>query len=255
MKRALVLGDSFAFGLGVDDGERLSDLLGDDRLEVVNMGVTAWGTDQQLRALEIEGFDYSPDLVLLVVFPHNDLEDIGQEIGSSWPKPHFELEDGRLKLVPPSVTWDIHLRSVSYLAEIVYSQLRSKENNMRIAEAWKSRDTLPLFAAIIDRMAEECRARGVEVAAVIAYPPGRMATGPSEAERRVRAALERAGFATCDTFDAFREHTVAGESLYSSDGLHWNARGNAVAAAQARRLLVELGWVSATEGDLVGNLR
>lgn len=246
-RRAVLLGDSFAFGLYVDDGDRLSDLLGkgEDHLEVVNMGVTAWGTDQELLALELEGFRYSPDLVILLVFPENDLDDIRRERNCSWPKPRFDLVDGKLELIKPALTWDIRLRSISYCAEFVYQQLRTKDSDERITESWKSRDTVPLFAAIVKRMAKECKARNVRPVAVIAYPPKRLATGPTEAEQRVRAALDEAGFVTCDTFETFKKHAAAGESLYAkgSDTFHWNARGNALAAEDVRKLLLDLGFV------------
>lgn len=245
VRRAVLLGDSFAFGLFVDDGDRVSDLLeaGFERFEVVNMGVTAWGTDQQLRALELDGFGYAPDIVILMTFPHNDLDDVRRERNCSWPKPRFELEDGDLRLVKPKLTWDVRLRSVSYCAEFVYDRLRTEATDERFAEGWKSRDGVPLYAAIVRRMAEECTARGIRLLAVIAYPPDRLSTGPTDAEVRARAALEEAGFVVCDTLDAFREHAKTGEPLYASDDLHWNTRGNAVAAEAARKTLEGLGWV------------
>ncbi len=240
VRRAVLLGDSFAFGFLVDDGERVSELLenGLERFEVVNMGVTAWGTDQQLRALEIDGFRYSPDIVILLTFPQNDLLDVRKERNCSWPKPYFDLVGGKLELIRPAMTWDVRLRSISYCAEFAYGKLRTKETDERFAERWKSRDAVPLYAAIVRRMAEECKARGIRLVAIIAYPKESLSTGPTEAETQVRAALDEAGFATCDTLDAFREHANAGESLYTDDAVHWNAKGNAVAAEEVRRLLL-----------------
>jgi hypothetical protein len=244
VRRAVLLGDSFAFGLYVDDGERLSELLAQEptRLEVVNMGITGSGTDQQLRALETSGFEYSPDIVILLAFPGNDLEDIRLERSCSWPKPHYDLVDGELRLAKPVPTWDLRLRSVSYCAEFAYQLLRTKETDDRMAPGWADRDPIPLYSAIVRRMADECEARGIHLLAVVAYPEESVAKGPSELERRARAALEEAGLATCDTLDAFREHANAGESLYAHDAVHWNVRGNAVAAEEARRLIVRLGW-------------
>jgi hypothetical protein len=245
VRRAVLLGDSFAFGLGVDDGERVSDLIEQafQRLEVLNMGVTAWGTDQQLRALELDGFAYAPDIVVLLTFPHNDLDDVRRERNCSWPKPHFDLVNGELRLVKPRLTWDVRLRSLSYCAEFIYDRLRTKDTDARMVAGWESRDAIPLYAAIVQRMAEECTAKGVRMVAVIAYPPERLEAGPSEAEKRARAALEDAGFAVCDTLDAFREHARTGESLYLKGDFHWNARGNAVAAEELRKMLLGLGWL------------
>lgn len=245
-RRIVLLGDSFAFGLNIDDGDRMSDLLEKSLhgWEVLNMGVTAWGTDQQLRALETEGFAYSPDLVLLLTFPGNDLQDIRCERNCAWPKPHYDLVDGDLRLVKPVPTWDVRLRSISFAAEFVYRLIRTRETDERVTPGWETRDTVPLYAAIVRRMAALCRERGVSVAAVIAYPSERLPTGPTDGERGVRAALEESGFATCDTLDMFREHADKGESLYGNDNMHWNGLGNRLAADAVREMLLDRGMAN-----------
>jgi hypothetical protein len=93
-KRVLVIGDSFTFGKGVENDETypafLEDLLHDT--EVINLGVSAYGTDQQLLALETKGLEYHPDLVILGfysgdVFRNDDL------FHGVQPKPMYKLED------------------------------------------------------------------------------------------------------------------------------------------------------------------
>lgn len=73
--RVLVLGDSTAWGWGVDDAEVWCELV-DARLggevEVINLAVPGYGTDQQLLQLERVGADWQPDIVLLA-YVHNDL--------------------------------------------------------------------------------------------------------------------------------------------------------------------------------------
>jgi lysophospholipase L1-like esterase len=78
--RVLVLGDSVAFGWGVDDAvtfvrrfEREQPLAGGKRLEVVNTGHLVYDTMQQLALLRDEGMRLQPDLVLLV-YVVNDIE-------------------------------------------------------------------------------------------------------------------------------------------------------------------------------------
>ncbi len=74
--RIVLLGDSFAWGWGVDDGRSFADVL-EERLgpavEVVNLGVPGYSTDQELLWLEREGLLYRPDLVLLCLLL-NDVE-------------------------------------------------------------------------------------------------------------------------------------------------------------------------------------
>ena len=66
----VVLGDSFTFGLGVDDDStycaQLEELVPD--LEVLNMGVNGYGTDQQLLHWNMNGRRFSPDLVLIGIY-------------------------------------------------------------------------------------------------------------------------------------------------------------------------------------------
>ncbi len=74
VRRIVVLGDSFAWGWGVGDGEVFTDVLDDllgPGIEVVNLAVPGYSTDQQLWTLEREGLRYHPDVVLLA-FCTND---------------------------------------------------------------------------------------------------------------------------------------------------------------------------------------
>ncbi len=79
--RILVLGDSVAFGWGVDDEvtflrrwERALAERGDGRrYEVVNTGHPMYDTTQELALLREEGLAFDPDLVLLV-YVVNDVE-------------------------------------------------------------------------------------------------------------------------------------------------------------------------------------
>ncbi|MDQ3699149.1 MAG: SGNH/GDSL hydrolase family protein [Gemmatimonadota bacterium] len=73
VKRVLVLGDSFTFGVGVDDGatypqrveDRLSAWCGPGRVEVINGGVGGYGTSHELVFFERYGRPLAPDVVVL----------------------------------------------------------------------------------------------------------------------------------------------------------------------------------------------
>jgi len=81
--RIIVLGDSFAWGCGVEQDEVFVKLLEkmlnsdkpDARYEVFNMGINSWGTAQELLCLKNEALAYKPDLVILEYFKGNDLTD------------------------------------------------------------------------------------------------------------------------------------------------------------------------------------
>jgi len=75
-KRVLLLGDSLAWGWGVDDEREFAALaeraLG-PKVEFINLGVPGYSTDQQLLRFENEVDNWNPDLVLLC-FILNDVE-------------------------------------------------------------------------------------------------------------------------------------------------------------------------------------
>jgi lysophospholipase L1-like esterase len=113
IKRIVVLGDSFTWGYGVEDKDRFTEILEDSLLnnyEVINMGVSGYGTDQELLTLETEGVKYNPDLVIVAFHPVTDLEDNANAIQYSYPKPLFVMsKNGNLSLtntpVPKKEDW------------------------------------------------------------------------------------------------------------------------------------------------------
>jgi hypothetical protein len=93
-KRILVLGDSFAFGAGLDYPHTFStDLsrnMGPD-VEVVNLGVSGYSTDQELLLFEDLGSKLHANLVLLLMCD-NDFEANTQDFVFYMNyKPYFEL--------------------------------------------------------------------------------------------------------------------------------------------------------------------
>ena len=91
--RVVLLGDSIAWGWGVDDGldfaDQAEEALGDG-VEILNLSCPGYSTDQQLLILEHEGWRYEPDLVLLC-FVLNDTVGNASLRGQGMPfaKPRF----------------------------------------------------------------------------------------------------------------------------------------------------------------------
>jgi len=80
--RMLVVGDSFTYGSGVAAADtypkRLERLLAERagvRVEVINAGVSGYGTVHEAAFLRAEGWGYEPDVLVLQMFPQNDLDD------------------------------------------------------------------------------------------------------------------------------------------------------------------------------------
>ena len=245
VRRIVALGDSFTFGVDADYGERYTEVLERDveRCEVVNLGVNAFGTAQELRALEVYGLAYDPDVVVLVVFLGNDLDDIRTLRRGSWPSPYYRLEDGELELVPPVLTWDVRVRTASYVGEYLMRALGPELRSSIRAPEWETADTVPLFAALVARMAAVSEQHDARFLAVLTYNSSRAATGPTEREARARAALEQAGVAVVDALPAFTARREAGEELFAGGDGHWNAAGHALVADLIRRALAKRGWL------------
>ncbi len=78
--RILGLGDSFAFGWGVENEsgflkqmeEQINTGLSLDRYEIINGGIPGFGTYEALQFLKSIGVGYHPDLVLVAFYEGND---------------------------------------------------------------------------------------------------------------------------------------------------------------------------------------
>ena len=252
--RIVALGDSFTFGVDVDYGERFSEVLERDvaSLEVVNLGVNAYGTCHELRALEVEGLRYSPDVVVLVVFLGNDLDDVRNRRKASWPCPWFRHRvdaDGseELELVRPAVTWDVRLRTSSYLGEALAGFVDRRARRTERAPEWEMGDTVPLFGALVERMRDASEAAGARFLAVLTYPSERLGSPPTEREARARAELGHRGVELVDALGEFQRRHAAGEVLFATlpGGApgHWNARGHEVIAELVEAALRDRGWL------------
>ncbi|HZJ25208.1 MAG TPA: SGNH/GDSL hydrolase family protein [Anaerolineales bacterium] len=118
IERILVLGDSFAWGYGVEESERFSQVLERSMdVEVINAGVSGYSTDQELLWYQNEGIKYEADLVILVI-AGNDVGDNEQQLVSTiYYKPKFVIEDGELVLtghpVPKTSTQGKFIYSLS----------------------------------------------------------------------------------------------------------------------------------------------
>ncbi len=74
IRRVVIVGDSFAWGFGVEDDEIFTAVL-EQKLpntEVINLGVTGYQLPSELRYLKDTGMSYKPDVVLIALC-QNDL--------------------------------------------------------------------------------------------------------------------------------------------------------------------------------------
>ena len=99
-KRILVLGDSFAWGYGVEEPERFSQLLEKSLgVEVINAGVSGYSTDQELLWYRNEGVKYDTDLVILEMAGNDIGDNDRQLVNTIYYKPRFVFEGSQLVAV------------------------------------------------------------------------------------------------------------------------------------------------------------
>jgi hypothetical protein len=106
-KRVLILGDSIAFGSGIEASERFSDLLRQELpgdVDVVNAGGPGWGTDQELLFYERDLRRLEPDVVVLQFTGNNDVvnNELKGPLIEDGTKPRFRCNDGVMTLEPPN---------------------------------------------------------------------------------------------------------------------------------------------------------
>jgi lysophospholipase L1-like esterase len=114
VQRIAILGDSIAEALQVPMEESFSRRLeamlnaegGRQKTEVINFGVSGYGTDQEYLTLKTRAVAYQPDVVVLEFTIGNDVRNNFPPLErqqSSYPKPFFHL-DPNGRLVPLSFT-------------------------------------------------------------------------------------------------------------------------------------------------------
>ncbi|HLL14855.1 MAG TPA: SGNH/GDSL hydrolase family protein [Pyrinomonadaceae bacterium] len=107
--RIALLGDSYAEALQVslEDAfwvvmeERLQGCRAFNegrRVEVINFGVSGYGTAQELLTLRERVWDYAPDVVLLAMTTNNDITDNLRALKKTEEIPYFVYRDGQLTL-------------------------------------------------------------------------------------------------------------------------------------------------------------
>ncbi len=246
-------------GYGVRDAETFSAVMEalDPRLEVVNLGVQGYGTDQELLKLEREGFSYAPDVVVLNVCLANDLLDNASArsiYDGVYPKPYFRLVAGQLvevsahvALSPPRrLALTLSQRSALFNALLDLGRVDRARYQRELAGRLETEPGEPAFAvtfALVRRMDEETRAHGARFVALL-YPSLRDFIRPSRRARRFLDAPELEGVRLVDLRPRFEAAGFNADtfSRYSLDGnLHLTPEGHRLAARLILQVLSEVG--------------
>lgn len=246
--RILILGDSQAFGVGVNDQEtfayQLEELLTihfkDMDMQVINGGVPGYGTGEELAFLKTRGPILKPDLVILQFLSVNDFEE-NRSHAAEWAA----VKDGRLTASQtagwhyyPETWWQKvqgWYKSKSHLARLVSARLGyllmrwgvlvSQEDiwgeNFSEADAELTMEYLVAIAEESNNLNADC---------LFLYTTGqahvisnKLAT-PRSARFMEEVAL-RAGVKSLNSLDYLRGRPDKFDLFYPKDG-HWTAAGH-----------------------------
>lgn len=111
--RIAVLGDSYAEAFQVKLQDTFWSVLQNKlrscpatygrNIEVINFGVSGYGTAQELIMLQTKVWKYDPDMVLLAFLTGNDFRDNSFALSKTFERPYFFLDNGKMVLQPARV--------------------------------------------------------------------------------------------------------------------------------------------------------
>ena len=264
--RILVLGDSFAMGIGVEARETFTRLVTERlnadasgmRFDAINSGVPSYSTREETLYLEEQGLQLEPDIVLLAFYVGNDIVD---NTRTSWsrvvggdlvdPEPH----PGVLPLAVRRVLarhsqlyhflWPIQRRLRGHADEEHRAEQRmfaiyDRPTAPNIAPAWQATERW------LARLVHVTRTHGVTLGVVLiperlqvdtaswGTTAARLNDGAAEyrrdrPERQLVEMLGRLHVPTLDLLGALQS-AVPGQSLYFRLDGHWTPAGHRVAA-------------------------
>jgi hypothetical protein len=279
--RILLFGDSFMEALQVEFEESFPYLLQEGlnnllpcRVEVINAGVSGWGTDDQVTYLARRGKNLHPDLVLIAFTLHNDVSD-------NFEQRYHVLEGKTLRSRP------ITEASLPQHASLqVRSYMVSHSHLYQLAyRAWKSRGVAQAGSQLTDYLLELMKSESGVIAengwwitkqllaeahrlskragaqiAVLPIPLTYQVDGrayetllatrkfsaqqidPNKPQMVLFGILEEHDIPRVDLLPEFLRYanTTQGQSLYIAGDGHWNGNGHRVAASAASRQVADI---------------
>jgi lysophospholipase L1-like esterase len=222
--RIAILGDSMVFGEGVEEAERFTDLLEakGQGWRVDNLGMTGFGPDLMLRALQQVALNLRPEVVVMTLYTDDFRRVRPHYAGTGFAIPRFVLDSGQLVSVdyPPLTFW-----SRSYTVAAVRA----------LAWQWSGLEW-KINAAVLDQLRRHAEAAPFKL--VLVFLPGKADT-PNDQTRRawLRAYANRTGTAFIDLTGPLLDDPAAAHFIPANE--HLNPAGHQVVAESLRQFLLQ----------------
>lgn len=231
LPNVVVLGDSFTFGFGVNDGEEYSAVLAKQlagQASIANLGVGSFGLTQEIRTFYEFGLLFQPGVVVLQ-FCSNDPDDNFYAKVTTVEDGRFRFHRDRsmgsaLSALKDRLSGSILQRSAAY--NLVRNQVYWSWEARVIEQSVGDRQRKEAFYnELLTVFAEDLRRRGIRL--LLFDVPGQLASWPG-IQSHVEA-LDRGGLLRY----LRAEHWFDGVSDYGSpEGHPWGAKGHRVVAGR-----------------------
>jgi lysophospholipase L1-like esterase len=247
-RRILLVGDSLAFGYGLEEADSLSaDLKGmlPPDYEVINGGVVGYGIDQSYMLYRNELTKYDQDMTV-VVLTAMDIFDVACSVRLGLAKPYFRVNDG--KLVPQNipVRQEVDLPSIvfrgrpvtefffrySALYRFLYGRLVGFDEIYQ-ASRWElgREEASDVFSLILRDIERRERLRGSNALFVVMPYEDWLVRMQPYPHMVVKDTLDSLGVPYIDLWGPFQQHM--GEGLYQKgDPGHPSRRGYEIMARE-----------------------
>ncbi len=246
-KRTLVLGDSYVWGVGVSQEELFTtaEVHGTNE-ELINCGVSGYGTDQEYLFYLLRGQKFDVDQVVVAFTLYNDVENNLAPKQYSYLKPYFTLNGDQLVLHDDHVRYSIvdNLRRnlkrdyrVWNLADqgvgSIKRLLRKQQKQSDVVAYKTNRKGIELTLAILKKLKEAVEARHAEFYVVfVPYKPHVEDHLPRNHPFAplIAAGLTQMGVSYREPYPEFLKSAIAGVELFNVGDNHFNAAGHALFA-------------------------
>jgi hypothetical protein len=253
-KRILVLGDSLAWGHGVEEANRFSEVL--ETLlpvEVINAGVAGYSTDQELLWLKDEGINYDIDLVIVVFCGNDERANHRQLVYESYYKPYFTLNGDAITLnnvpVPKHIAHKepnlgrslvmsarVHSSLVNlvwrHLFENAHVSVSSGNSQDAMSPTSTSQRPFELTIRLLREMRTVAQSRGAKF--MIVSSSAWWDNRPEKPYPRFIDTLRQGGFLVLDleSIDGYDDTT-----MQIPNDRHWNAEGHGFVARETKTFI------------------
>jgi hypothetical protein len=253
--RVMVLGDSNGFGWGVLEEQTFAARIDSsfEHVEVLNLSLSGFGTDQEYLRFLKEGMRYRPDLVIVQVTP-NDFQEILHPFFNQKPKPYFEfMNSGSLALMNVPVMpigakcsefyeSSLPLPFKDWLSWHSYSYVYFNEKYFQLKREFFPGETRadsderfsPKSISLFNRIMLDLRGKLEEIGArgIIVH---------ASKDISENNYLRDSPLPVVDAYPQFKRHIEDQRSQpYFADRYHWTAEGHRLVAEELVRVIADL---------------